>query len=101
MSARRHLKFYLKVAYKVVNTIRTGMKIERLREFHFGDSNASQEKAKKRSNVTDPLAPWLLAARVVQSGVHLSSLSAAAVNVRFLAFAVQIAIAVYWTWALL
>jgi uncharacterized MAPEG superfamily protein len=54
-----------------------------------------------RASITDPLAPWLLAARVVQSGVHLSSLSAAAVNLRFLAFAVQIAIAVYWTWALL
>ena len=54
-----------------------------------------------RSGITDPLAPWLLAARVVQSCVHLASLSAAAVNVRFAAFAVQIVIAVYWTWTLL
>ena len=54
-----------------------------------------------RTVVTDPLAPWLLAARVVQSGVHLASLSVFAVNLRFAAFAVQIAIAVYWTWTLL
>jgi uncharacterized MAPEG superfamily protein len=54
-----------------------------------------------RAGVTDPLAPWLLVVRVVQSCVHLASLSVAAVNVRFVAFAVQIAIAVYWAFALL
>jgi len=54
-----------------------------------------------RPEVTDPLAPWLLAARVVQSGLHLASLSPAAVSARFSAFAVQLAIAGYWTWALL
>ena len=54
-----------------------------------------------RAGVTNPLAPWLLAARVVQSSVHLTSLSVPAVNARFLAFAVQIAIAAYWLWALL
>ena len=54
-----------------------------------------------RTAVTDPLAPWLLAARIVQSGVHLASLSVFAVNLRFTAFAVQIAIAIYWTWTLL
>jgi uncharacterized MAPEG superfamily protein len=54
-----------------------------------------------RAGITNPLAPWLLAARLVQSCVHLISLSAAAVNVRFLAFVVQIAIAVYWAFALL
>jgi uncharacterized MAPEG superfamily protein len=53
-----------------------------------------------RTGVTDPLAPWLLLARIVQSCVHLASLSVAAVNVRFAAFAVQVAIAVYWTFAL-
>ena len=53
-----------------------------------------------RTGITDPLAPWLFAARLVQSCVHLASLSVAAVYVRFAAFAVQIAIAVYWTWAL-
>lgn len=51
--------------------------------------------------LTDPLAPWLLAARVVQSCVHLASLSVAAVSLRFAAFAVQIVIAVYWSAALL
>ena len=54
-----------------------------------------------RAGVTNPLAPWLLAARVVQSCIHLTSLSVVAVNARFLTFAVQIAIAVYWLWALL
>jgi uncharacterized MAPEG superfamily protein len=50
--------------------------------------------------LTDPLAPWLLGARIVQSSVHLASLSIAAVNVRFVAFGVQVAISVYWTAAL-
>lgn len=54
-----------------------------------------------RAGVTDVLAPWLLLARVVQSCVHLWSLSVAAVNIRFLAFTVQMAIALYWCWALL
>lgn len=55
----------------------------------------------ERSGITDPLAPWLLAARVIQSSIHLASLSPAAVTARFAAFAVQMAIAVYWAWALL
>lgn len=50
-----------------------------------------------KSSVTDPLAFVLLGARVLQSVVHLASLSVLAVNVRFAAFAVQVAIAVYWT----
>lgn len=54
-----------------------------------------------RTGITDPLAPWLLAARLVQSVIHLASLSVVAVNARFAAFAVQVAIAVYWTWGLL
>jgi uncharacterized MAPEG superfamily protein len=54
-----------------------------------------------RASVTNPLAPWLFAARVVQSCVHLASISVAAVNVRFVVFAVQIAIAVYWAYALI
>jgi uncharacterized MAPEG superfamily protein len=52
-------------------------------------------------SVTDPLAPWLVGARVVQSSIHLASLSVLAVNLRFTFFAVQMAIAVYWAWALL
>ena len=54
-----------------------------------------------RTEVTDPLAPWLLGARVVQSSIHLASLSVIAVNARFTAFAIQIAIAVYWACALI
>jgi uncharacterized MAPEG superfamily protein len=54
-----------------------------------------------RHGVTDPLALWLVAARVVQSCIHLASLSVWAVNLRFTAFAVQTGIAVYWTWRLL
>ncbi len=48
-----------------------------------------------RAGVTNPLAPWLFAARLVQSGAHLASLSVPPVWVRFIAFAVQMAIAVY------
>lgn len=54
-----------------------------------------------RAGVTDSLAPWLLVARLIQSSVHLVSISVAAAYLRFLAFAVQVAIAVYWSWALL
>jgi uncharacterized MAPEG superfamily protein len=54
-----------------------------------------------RAGITDPLAPWLLAARLIQSTTHLASLSVLAVNIRFLAFVVQIGIAAYWSWALL
>jgi uncharacterized MAPEG superfamily protein len=54
-----------------------------------------------RTGITDPLAPWVMFARVGQSSIHLASLSVMAVNARFTLFAVQIAIAVYWIWALL
>lgn len=49
-----------------------------------------------KSNVTDPLAYTLVAARVIQSTIHLASTSSAAVTARFLAFAAQMGIAVYW-----
>ncbi|HMR04638.1 MAG: MAPEG family protein [Burkholderiaceae bacterium] len=49
-----------------------------------------------KTHVTDPLAYVLLGARVVQSCIHLASLSSAAVTARFAAFAVQLGIAVYW-----
>jgi uncharacterized MAPEG superfamily protein len=54
-----------------------------------------------RSGVTDPLAFVLLGARIVQSTIHLVSTSAPAVTARFLAFAVQMGIGVYWAWRLL
>lgn len=53
--------------------------------------------ATERTALTDPLAPWLMGARIIQSGVHLASLSIGAVNVRFAAFAIQVGICVYWT----
>lgn len=54
-----------------------------------------------RSAVTDPLAYTLLGARVLQSVLHLSSLSVQAVTLRFVAFAVQMGIAAYWAFRLL
>lgn len=54
-----------------------------------------------KATITDPLAYVFLGARIAQSLIHLSSLSVAAVTLRFTAFAVQMAIAVYWTIRLL
>lgn len=53
------------------------------------------------STVTDPLAYFFLAARIVQSLIHLASVSVTAVFLRFSAFAVQMAIGVYWAVRLL
>lgn len=49
-----------------------------------------------QSGVTDALAPTLLAARLVQSVVHLISTSALAVWIRFAAFFVQLLILIWW-----
>jgi len=54
-----------------------------------------------KSAITDPLALFFLAARVLQSLVHLSSVSALAVTARFSLFAVQMVIGVYWAARLL
>lgn len=54
-----------------------------------------------KASVTDPLAYALLAARVVQSLIHLASVSPAAVTARFIAFSVQMGIGVYWAARLL
>ncbi len=51
--------------------------------------------------VTDPLAYVFIAARIVQSLIHLASLSAMAVTLRFSAFSIQLAIGIYWAYALL
>jgi uncharacterized MAPEG superfamily protein len=53
------------------------------------------------ASITDPLAYLFLASRVFQSLVHLTSLSATAVSVRFTAFAGQMAIGLYWAFKLL
>lgn len=54
-----------------------------------------------RTAVTDPLAFAFLGARVLQSLIHLASVSATAVTLRFTAFAVQMVIGVAWAWGLL
>ncbi len=54
-----------------------------------------------QSEVTDPAAYLFLGARIIQSLVHLGSISARAVTLRFTAFAVQMAIAAYWAVGLL
>jgi uncharacterized MAPEG superfamily protein len=54
-----------------------------------------------KTAITDPLAYLFLFARVVQSLIHLSSLSKLAVTLRFCAFALQMTIGVYWTVRLL
>lgn len=54
-----------------------------------------------RSDVTDGLALLFLGARILQSTLHLASLQPAIVTLRFVAFAVQMAIAAYWAVRLL
>ena len=54
-----------------------------------------------RTSITDPLAYVFLAARILQSVIHLSSLSALAVTLRFTAFALQMGIGAYWAVRLL
>ena len=54
-----------------------------------------------KSSITDPLAYAFLCARILQSVIHLGSLSALAVTLRFSAFAVQMGIGVYWAFRLL
>ena len=54
-----------------------------------------------KSSITDQLAYVFLAARIVQSLIHLWSVSAAAVTFRFAAFAIQMAIGAYWAFRLL
>ena len=57
--------------------------------------------ATNRSSITDPLAYLFLGSRVFQSLVHLASLSPTAVTIRFTAFAMQMAIGLYWAFMLL
>ena len=57
--------------------------------------------ATNRASITDPLAYLFLGSRVFQSLVHLASVTAAAVTIRFTAFAVQMAIGLYWALKLL
>jgi uncharacterized MAPEG superfamily protein len=54
-----------------------------------------------KSSVTDPLAFAFLAARILQTLIHLVSVSASEVTLRFCAFAAQMGIGVYWAIRLL
>lgn len=53
------------------------------------------------SAVTDPLAPWVLTARIAQSITHILSTSSPAVMVRFTFFLVQMLILIWWLIALI
>jgi uncharacterized MAPEG superfamily protein len=53
-----------------------------------------------RVALLDPLAPWLLCARLGQSVVHLMSTSVLAVQVRFAFYLVQIGIMGWWAFRL-
>jgi len=54
-----------------------------------------------RLAVTDPLAMWVLYARIGQSLCHLASLSVPAVLLRANLFFAQVLIYLYWSWQLL
>ena len=53
------------------------------------------------SHVTDPLALWVMAARIAQSAVHLASTSTRAVAVRFAFMAAQVLVLASWALELL
>ena len=57
--------------------------------------------ASSNTSITDQLAFVFLGARILQSTIHLVSLSPTAVTLRFSAFAVQMAIAMYWLYGLI
>jgi uncharacterized MAPEG superfamily protein len=54
-----------------------------------------------QASITDPLAYFLLAARIMQSTVHLLSLSITAVTLRAAFFTIQMGIGAYWAVRLL
>ena len=54
-----------------------------------------------RLDVTDPLAMWVLCARIGQSAVHIASTSVPAVQLRATLFFVQILIYAWWAIRLL
>ena len=57
--------------------------------------------AGRTAAVTDPLAPWVLAARIGQSVTHVISTSIPAVQLRFAFYLAQILIMVWWAVELL
>lgn len=57
--------------------------------------------AGKTAGVTDPLASWLLAARIGQSVTHVASTNIPAVQIRFAFYLAQLGILLWWTILLL
>lgn len=53
------------------------------------------------SGITDQLAFVFLGARIIQSLIHIASISPTAVTLRFSAFAVQMGIGIYWCYKLI
>jgi uncharacterized MAPEG superfamily protein len=49
-----------------------------------------------RNDITDPLALWVVVARIAQSTVHLSSTGVPAVTLRFACLLPQLAIQAWW-----
>ena len=49
-----------------------------------------------QTHLTNPLAPYFLAARLAQSVTHLISSRALAISIRFVFFVIQLAIGAYW-----
>ncbi|MCG8491373.1 MAG: MAPEG family protein [Sneathiellales bacterium] len=50
----------------------------------------------EKTEITDPLAPWIIAMRILQSITHMVSGSVMAANIRFAFFFAQIVIVVIW-----
>ena len=59
------------------------------------------ELAGRTGSVTDPLAPWVLVARIGQSITHVISTSIPAVQIRFAFYLAQIGIMLWWAMLLL
>ena len=49
-----------------------------------------------QTGITDPLALWVIAARVAQSSTHIISGSVLASQVRFIFFLIQLTISTWW-----
>lgn len=54
----------------------------------------------EKTEVTDPLAPWIIALRILQSVTHIVSGSVMATNARFTLFFAQIVIVLIWLFSL-
>ena len=57
--------------------------------------------ATDRAGVVEPLATWVVGARIAQSCVHLVSISPPAITLRFLLYLLQVVLMVAMAWRLL